>query len=284
MPMCACGQSIYIETNTGDRLEGEDLVQFRLLYSGRLLGASKSNTRADLKHQIRMEIHPQLRRLWITHPALKDMARYQANDRWEKHPLDPKEYTRPDGSFVELTEEDLEHHGRLHIAEKWERGGRGFIPLVTEELCLRSSIEILFLRPEGTGTLIKGGDLDNRIKTIFDALRLPHNASELPDKQEDSTEEDPIFVLLEDDKLISEVRVITDQLLLLPKEKEIDHNDVFLVIVTLPSERVAHKRTGFGLSSDCGCTFASGCEGEFSSFGLLLESRRAEVVQSRVHP
>jgi hypothetical protein len=26
--------------------------------------------------------------------------------------------------------------------------------------------------------------------------------------------------------------------------------------MTLPSERVAHRRTGFGLSSGCGCTFA----------------------------
>jgi len=38
--------------------------------------------------------------------------------------------------------------------------------------------------------------------------------------------------------------------------------------LTLPSECVAHKRSGFGLSSGCRCNFASGCEGGFSSVGL----------------
>ncbi len=33
-----------------------------------------------------------------------------------------------------------------------------------------------------------------------------------------------------------------------------------------------------------GCAFFPGCGGGFSSVGLLLESCRAEVVQSRVHP
>ena len=42
--------------------------------------------------------------------------------------------------------------------------------------------------------------------------------------------EEPFYVLLEDDKLISEVRVTTDQLLLLPKERELNQNDAFLVI------------------------------------------------------
>lgn len=55
-------------------------------------------------------------------------------------------------------------------------------------------------------------------------------------------------------------------------------------VLTLPSECVSHKRSGFGPLSGCSCTFALGCEGGFSGVGLLLELRRAEVVQSRVHP
>jgi Aldehyde dehydrogenase family len=41
---------------------GGDLLEFGLLYGGRLLGASKSNTRADVKHALRTERsdpHPQ---------------------------------------------------------------------------------------------------------------------------------------------------------------------------------------------------------------------------------
>src|SRR5205807_5039259 len=110
-----------------------------------------------------------------------------------------------------------------------DRCGYKFIPLVTEDLCLRCSIDILFLRPEEPILLMKGGDLDARIKTVFDALRIPSNLQEAGGigPQED---EEPFFCLLEDDKLISEIRVVTDQLLVLPKEREMNQNDVFLVI------------------------------------------------------
>jgi hypothetical protein len=40
----------------------------------------------------------------------------------------------------------------------------------------------------------------------------------------------PIFCLLQDDRLISEIKVTADQLLLLPKETTVTANDVFLVV------------------------------------------------------
>ena len=43
-------------------------------------------------------------------------------------------------------------------------------------------------------------------------------------------DEDPFFCLLEDDKLISEIKVTTDSLLLLPREREVKPNDALLVI------------------------------------------------------
>jgi hypothetical protein len=45
-----------------------------------------------------------------------------------------------------------------------------------------------------------------------------------------SGDENPMYCLLEDDKLISDVRVNADQLLGLPDAPEMDKNDVFLVI------------------------------------------------------
>lgn len=55
-------------------------------------------------------------------------------------------------------------------------------------------------------------DLDNRLKVLFDALRMPQNPNELTgeDFQQD---EDPMFVLLQDDSLITSVSVETDELL-----------------------------------------------------------------------
>ncbi len=77
--------------------------------------------------------------------------------------------------------------------------------------------------------LIQSGDIDARLKTIFDALRLPKNLDEAGGVGP-QTDENPFFCLLEDDKLISEIKVTTDSLLLLPREREMKPNDALLVI------------------------------------------------------
>jgi hypothetical protein len=207
-------------------------VQFRLLYSGELLGASRSDTRASLKHEIRLEIHPQLERLWATNSSLVEMAKFRAQSWKESHPgvagKEPPPNLTEEQSESWLNEE-LARLGREWIAKKWERCGRGYIPLITEEMCLRCSLDILFLRPEDPGMIIKSGDLDNRMKMLFDALRIPANLAEAGG--ESGKEGDgAIYCLLEDDRLISEVRIVTDHLLLLPHTKEFHPNDVFLVI------------------------------------------------------
>lgn len=220
-------------------VEGSDVVEFRLLYSGRLLGASRNNTRPEIKHAIRREIHPQLARLWKTHTNLRLFpAFYLKTLAIERYfPVE-----QPDGSFNTIpgrdawfrefknkTEEQRFSEGIEVIQTQWERNGYKFVPLVTNKLCLRCSIEILFLRPDEPGQLIKSGDLDARIKTIFDALRMPTNLEEAGGQGPQPGEE-PFYCLLEDDKLVADITVVTDQLLLLPKEREIYPHDVFLVV------------------------------------------------------
>lgn len=200
-------------------------MQFRLLYSGRLLGASKDTPRASHKHEIRCDLSPQLKRLWETKPNLKRAARYQAQGWLEKHPDDQKaiEQLPSDGEIYET----LCGYGLDYMAQRWARAGQGFIPLVTGEMGLRCKIDVLFLRPEEPGMIIKGADLDNRLKTLFDGLRLPTDGTEMGNAVPDA---EPIYCLLEDDRLISEIRVVADHLLLLPKEREVTPNDVFLVL------------------------------------------------------
>jgi hypothetical protein len=196
-------------------------VEFRLLYSGRLLGASRSNTRADMKHSLRRQFHPQLRRLWATAHGLDQLSRHQDLSLWvAKHPgVDLQKFT--DAQFRQA--------GVETISYRWSRGGFNCVPLITSELSLRCRLDILFLRPDEAPYVMKGGDLDGRLKTLFDALRLPSDHSETGGQgpQED---ENPLFCLMEDDKLISEISVVTDQLLVLPSERDIDPNDVFLVV------------------------------------------------------
>jgi hypothetical protein len=99
--------------------------------------------------------------------------------------------------FIDLSS-DIEHSGKL------------FKPLVRSSLDLTCSLHILFLRKEDPGALVmQGGDLDGRIKTLFDALRMPTADEE---KHNNSTHE-RLFCLMESDTLISHFEVESDRLL-----------------------------------------------------------------------
>jgi hypothetical protein len=103
-----------------------------------------------------------------------------------------------------------------------------FVPLVTEELSLICGIEILFLRPDYPGAVVSSGDIDNRLKTLFDALRMPQ-IGQLKADAVPSENEKPFYVLLEDDKLISRLSVETDTLLE-PIGDEMNKSDARLII------------------------------------------------------
>jgi hypothetical protein len=77
-----------------------------------------------------------------------------------------------------------------------------------ELLC---GLDVLFLRPDKPGGLW-AGDIDNRIKTLIDALRIP-TANEMYVERRPEQDEQPFFCLLEDDKLVTKLSIETDQLL-----------------------------------------------------------------------
>jgi hypothetical protein len=186
-------------------------MDLRLTYAGPLLGASRTNTRAEHKHAIRRVFNPQLRRFWDMHPLLR-------NARKNPYPV---------GAYLGPNYGEENPHLWQHLATLYERNGYNFVPLVREDSYLLCSVRILFLRPDPPGSLIKSGDIDNRLKTIFDALRLPSNKDECPG--EPTELEDPFFVLMEDDKLITHVSVETDALLEQVSD-EWDENDARLVL------------------------------------------------------
>ena len=65
------------------------------------------------------------------------------------------------------------------LAEKFPLGSFYFVPLVTGAERVSCGIHVLMLRPESGAMLVNSGDIDNRLKTLFDALRKPHDISEL---------------------------------------------------------------------------------------------------------
>lgn len=191
-------------------------MEFRLLYEGQLLSSAGGDKRTTEKHAIRKKLHPQLRRLWSINSNLRQLAEYSCTQLLLKENR-------------QTTEQERFDLGIKCIGEKWSRGGYQLVPLVTEAHALRCSLDVLMLRPEEGRSILQGGDIDGKLKTLFDALRIPTNLQETGGigPQED---EAPLFCLLEDDSLISEVRITTDQLLLRPNEREVKANDVFAVI------------------------------------------------------
>ena len=164
-------------------------MQFRLIYAGALYGHSddeRLRERSLHVHDIRREFHSQLRKLWRDHPVL-------ANSEFNKSGVVGAQPIFP-----------------------YIREGFRFIPIANEKNGLICTIEILLLRDGRPGGAI--ADIDNRLKTIFDALRMPKNDLELGSKssrgkQGPARNEDPFYVVVDDDKLITHVSVTTDTLL-----------------------------------------------------------------------
>jgi hypothetical protein len=164
-------------------------MEFRLTYEGPLLAANTRNRRSAHKHEIRKALHPQLKQLWQATPHLR-------------------EATKPHDVLGSPSLEE-------YLASQFTRVGYRFVPLVTEDLSLLCSLDILFLRPDRPGSLIKSGsgDIDNRLKILFDALRMPDSKEELGHYLVPAPDEDPFYCLLQDDKLITRLAVETDMLL-----------------------------------------------------------------------
>lgn len=198
--------------------KGEN-VEFRLTYEGLLFGSAQDALagqpvgRAAHKHAIRKGFHKQLKQFWEINPYLKHG--YPVKFDWKSQSI-PKGGVTYGCSIAE------------NVAAKYQRCGFRFVPLVLEEYSLICSLDILFLRPDRPGALLKSGDIDNRLKTLFDALRMPKNSDETGSATPDA-DEDPFYCLLEDDSLITHVAVETD-VLLQPTGAQQDPNDCRLVI------------------------------------------------------
>lgn len=166
----------------------EDDMEFRLTYSGRLLAHTTDRRLPERSlhvHDIRKEFHKQLTVLWQQHPNLnvkRSATAIVGGQRWQ----------------------EFQHDGFT-----WR-------PLVTEDNGLICKLEILLLRHGAPGHVMY--DIDNRIKTLFDALRMAKGPAELGQNtsagmQQPEADEVPFLVLLQDDSLITHVAVTSDMLL-----------------------------------------------------------------------
>jgi len=169
-------------------------MRFRLVYRGQLKGGNSK----DVSHiqEVRRSFHSQLKVLWQQPPL-------SGNSRWLQR-------EQPQGETCVLE----------------SVGAFTFAPLVTTKLRLHAELDILFLRPAPPGEVVRhGGELDNRIKTLIDCLRIPVG-NEIPRGDAPREDENPFFCLLQDDKLVSAFSVTSDRLL----KPDAHEQDVEIVI------------------------------------------------------
>src|SRR6266480_3708288 len=114
-------------------------LRFTLSYRGSL----KADATRD-KQKIRLQVRDQLKTLWSGFPF----------DKFHDRHFDDADSKRLVGTVT-------------------------YLPLVRKSAHLIAELDILLLRNEVPGRIIiGGGDIDNRLKTLFDALRCPHSVEE----------------------------------------------------------------------------------------------------------
>jgi hypothetical protein len=180
-------------------------MEFTLFYQGEL----RSNGDALHKQRIRETLHPQMRRLWQLDP-LVGCESYVEYPQTKKADICLLETV---GDFV-------------------------FAPLISDKLALTAQVTITMLRPERPGQVIQqSGDIDNRLKTLFDALSVPPHLEHLPKGYLPTPDQVPLFCLLQDDRLISSVAVHTERLL---THDEAVHKSHVVLLIQVKTRVVRH--------------------------------------------
>lgn len=204
------------ENNPNINFDLEAVIQFHLTYSGPLFSSGNDSCegKSDHKHDIRLALHPQLKRLWKTSPALNGPKQKTGELQWTTG------IDRPPSMAISAR------------ADRFKIKPWCFVPLITKNMHFHCGIDVLVLHNEPIKPIQERGDLDGRLKTLFDALAVP-DANQGYSDRTFPKHHNPLFVLLQDDRQITKVSVNTSTLLEpldSDKPDKFDPNDVRLLI------------------------------------------------------
>lgn len=131
---------------------------------------------------------------------IRDAIEGQLKELWVHQPLSITDYLDPEkaGESVNALTQRHDH--------TWAA-------LVSEQMGLRAELDVLMLTPRPPGSVVHGGDIDNRVKTLLDALSAPAQANQVPPSMRSTSPTDPKYVLLDDDRLVTRLNVETERLL-----------------------------------------------------------------------
>jgi len=156
-------------------------------YKGRLPAVNDQNKRHSEKQQIRRQLHPQI------------------------------------ASFMEDPPNPI-----FLLSESSERvtiGAFTFQPIICRRHKLRCKIDLVIFSRDPFGSVIQNADLDNRLKTLFDALRPPRSIDELPKGDVPGDDESLFWTLLQDDSLITDLSV-RSEILYTPLQRDERRSDI----------------------------------------------------------
>ena len=192
-------------------------MEFRLTYEGKLPSTrSKSDNRDPkwkIKHDIRRHFHKQLKNYWTENQVLSTILTHHLSSPPHPPIYDPM----------------------LIKAKNFN-----WLPLVVEQNNIECKLDILYLRNGARGDVISKSDIDNRVKTLLDALKAP-SPGEISSDAMPLDGEEPFFVLLEDDKVVSHMSVETDMLLCPSADNGADTSTDSRVIIKVTVKPTLHQ-------------------------------------------
>jgi hypothetical protein len=181
-------------------------MEFKLTYSGDMLRPQqvRGNARKQEKHALRLHFHEQLERIWRSDTRYSPISAEQLGDAvhakgiWDVQRNAEKKIPY----FKETPLRGFLYQRRL--------AGYRFVPMITRVMEAYCHLRILLRRPIRPGTIVySGGDLDGRLKTLFDALAMPPQLQDLPEQITGS--DDLCLCLLEGDELITGLSIDSEE-------------------------------------------------------------------------
>ena len=162
--------------------------------------------------ELRKAFHPQLKRFWLAHQHLNSVKTHCfLKDSQER------------GHELQLLSEQF--------ADFFTVDSTHFVPLAIQKLHLVCEIDVLLLVSPNSAHLLARSDIDNRMKTLLDGLRMPQQKSELLNDLSAGSVQDPYYVLVEDDSQVSKLSVEYDTYL--AAEQADIANDIVSAIISV---------------------------------------------------
>jgi hypothetical protein len=179
------------------------MEQFTLRFGGHVPSGARGG-KAEEKHNLRVHFSDQIHRKWQKIKAL--------NQYLEMHM--PIVEDHRSGRFCKPSNGD-----ELLPFFGVKRSGLTIFPMISAHNALMCELSI-FMSVMEPRLLEPKGDLDNRVKFIFDALRMPHEDQEIPASA--CSGSDQLYCLLEDDSLIRKFSVEAEEAISSPLTESIE--------------------------------------------------------------